>query len=184
MSRFSSSNLVPSDLIHGMGIRFWFQVIENQKIYNIQQCQMVLQNLEGYVNDLSNGKGDKSKIPSIVDINLEDYENKLEDRNEVMVIVLVLGIKFWQNTIEKQSINDVNHCKVIINYLQGFMSDLNKPVGEKIEIQQDPLDSIIKCEEDFSVDDCTIFWKQALSIYMMLAVMQLLSISTEIKKER
>merc|ERR1712227_649490 len=78
----------------------------------------------------------------------------LEDRNEVMVIVLVLGIKFWQNTIEKQSINDVNHCKVIINYLQGFVSDINnKSVDEKLEIQQDPLDSIIKSEDTFLVDD-------------------------------
>ena len=41
-------------------------------------------------------------------------------------IVHVLGIKFWQKTVEKQKVNDIKHCKVIINYLQGFISDLNK----------------------------------------------------------
>ena len=59
---------------------------------------------------------------------LRDVQNSSEilDSDVVTIIVHVLGIKFWQKTVEKQKVNDIKHCKVIINYLQGFISDLNK----------------------------------------------------------
>ena len=134
-----------------MGIMFWFQVMERQKIYNVQQCFSFIQYLEELVNDLSSDVEEKSITP----LNFENevnYETISEDGiDKVTITILVLGIKFWQQTVEKQSINDLNHCKVIINYLKHSIH-----AGQKLEVQQSetlPLHTIIKTEEPYSVSD-------------------------------
>merc|ERR1712079_438060 len=81
------------------------------------------------------------------DNNFSDIQdmNDLQDQDEVMVIVLVLGIKFWENIVQKQSIIVIKHCKVIINYLQGFIEDLSDYSKVGFDIQKTEKD--IKCEE-------------------------------------
>ena len=137
-------NLAQNDLIEGMGIRFWFQLIEHLNISSIIHCQHVIKFLQDIISDINN---DVARDKKIFDNNFSDLKdmNDLEDQEELMVIVLVLGIKFWQNTVQKQSIVDIKHCKVIINYLQGFIGDLSEQSKVGYDIQKTEKD--IKCEE-------------------------------------
>ena len=137
-------NLAQNDLIEGMGIRFWFQLIEHLNISSIIHCQHVIKFLQDIISDINN---DVARDKKIFDNNFSDLQemNDLEDQEELMVIVLVLGIKFWQNTVQKQSIVDIKHCKVIINYLQGFIGDLSEQSKVGYDIQKTEKD--IKCEE-------------------------------------
>ena len=154
MSILSSLNLAAQDLIHGMGIRFWFQVMETQNIRNIEQCQLIIRSLKDFVN-VFNTESFKGEFTCNSQINYKQDQSDIEE----LVIVLVLGIKFWQNTVENQNINDLQQCSVVISYLQKFISSMkvedndNDHVGEKIEIQQDLLDTIIKSEDTLSLGD-------------------------------
>ena len=134
MSFLSNLNLNSKDMINGLGIRFWFQLMENQNIRNIHQCQLIIRSLQDFVNVFSNSKENKKESISYNVINCVQDQSRIEDQNEVevMVIVLVLGMKFWQNTIDKQNINDLKQCKVIINYLQKFISSMNFEDNEEL----------------------------------------------------
>ena len=149
-------DLVQNDLIQGMGIRFWFHLIENLNISSIIHCQHVIKFLQDILNDINKDViGDKKVFDNNLN-NIQDM-NDLYDQDEVRVIILVLGIKFWQNIVEKQNIVDIKHGKVIINYLQGFIGDISD--GSKVDFDVQKTEKEIKCEEfeyDNGDDMCNI----------------------------
>ena len=160
-SLLTKLNLVTYDLIEGIGFRFWFQLMEDEKITSISHCQYVLNYLQSLIDGISSNDGE-GRIPRDdfdKNFNLVNDNSEVDDQNDVIVIVLVLGIKFWQNTIQNQSIKDLQHCKVIINYLQGFISDIRGKGNLKPEVL---LESNIKCEEPvvvkvFNEDETDIY---------------------------
>ena len=87
------------------------------------------------------------------DSNVNDDNSEIQDQEEVVVVILVLGIKFWQTTVEKQKIVELKHCKVIINYLQGFLSDLNRKSDDNNLKKDEPFAFDIKCEENIDEED-------------------------------
>ena len=141
-------------MIHGMGIRFWFQLIENHNIRDIQQCQLIIRSLEDFVNVFSNNTENKEVKSRNADNYFQD-QSDIEDVAEVMVIVLVLGIRFWQNTVVQQNVNDLKQCKVIIQYLEKFIC--NMKVEDNEDIHQDSIslgevesvDKYENCEDEY-----------------------------------
>ena len=160
-SLLANLNLVHEDIILGMGIRFWFKLMEDQKICDIGHCQYVINHLQGVIDDVNNDVAGCRRIrPKLVpDSNYNNVQDsrEVQDHDEEIVIVLVLGIKFWQNTVAKQKINELNHCKVIINYLQGFLNDIIKNSGEILGEdnlkKDDTFHFDVKCEENIGEVD-------------------------------
>ena len=158
-SLLANLNLVQSDVILCMGIRFWFQLVEEQKIISINHCQYIINYLQGFIDDINTDSGSYERIkPKIVaNSNFNDDSTEVQDQDDVVLVILVLGIKFWQNTVEKQKIVELNHCKVIINYLQGFLSDLNnkseKNLNDSDLKKDEPFNFDIKCEETLNEED-------------------------------
>ena len=129
-------DLVDSDLILGMGIKFWVKLMEDQKITSINHCQHVINYIQGFIDNLicKNDIDSKRNIKDINDKNFKEIQNTSEilDQDVVLIIILALGIKFWQKTVVEHKVKDLKHCKVIINYVQGFMSDFNNKLLSEI----------------------------------------------------
>ena len=44
---------------------------------------------------------------------------------EVSDIILAIGLRFWINVIDKQKINSIHSCKMVLDYLRDYLNDLN-----------------------------------------------------------
>ena len=56
---------------------------------------------------------------------------KLEDQirgedMEVSDVILAIGLRFWINVINKQKIESIHSCKMVLDYLRDYLNDLNK----------------------------------------------------------
>ena len=45
---------------------------------------------------------------------------------EVSDIILATGLRFWTDVIKKQKIESLHSCKMVLDYLQAYLNDLNK----------------------------------------------------------
>ena len=55
------------------------------------------------------------------------------------VMILMMGMMFWRNTVKEQNIEDLKHCKVIIKYLEGFSSE-TQMMEPKVMIKELPFE--------------------------------------------
>ena len=45
---------------------------------------------------------------------------------EVSDVILAIGLRFWINVINKQKIESIHSCKMVLDYLRDYLNDLNK----------------------------------------------------------
>ena len=54
-------------------------------------------------------------------------EDKIQGADiEVSDIILAVGMRFWTDVIKKQKIESIDSCKMVLDYLQDYLNDLNK----------------------------------------------------------
>ena len=137
-------NLNVTDVIIGHGINFWSRVREERGIKDIQRCLTFISYLQGVLDNITPEDQPKEceerrsmfslQLPSSMNrlknslnecnsYRKQWYADSVPDSDDIAAIILILGIQFWQKAVGDQNITDVKHCKVIINYLQGFIED-------------------------------------------------------------
>ena len=78
-------DLVDSDLILGMGIRFWVKLVEDQNISSISHCQYVISYLQGFMDDIG------SKTVKISRINPARFIASKMFRTQVKSLIQMLS---------------------------------------------------------------------------------------------
>ena len=41
-------------------------------------------------------------------------------------IILAIGLRFWIDVIDKQKVESIHSCKLVLDYLRVYLNDLNK----------------------------------------------------------
>ena len=145
----SDLNLDSCDLVLSEGIRFWFKLMDHLNISSINHCKQVIKELEDHINNI-NGE-------DFVDQNEKNLQESGSDK--VMITVIAMGVKFWQNATKRQHI-DVKNCEAIINNVQAFVIDHLVDIKDLDTDKSEPLDLEIKTEEGLvtttDYDNCMV----------------------------
>ena len=102
-----------SDVLEALGLQFWLNLTKDHAVTELDHCQEIIKGLQGHLDIISE--------KSISNVTTYNRSNCFYDCDS-SVMILVMGMIFWRNTIEDQNIKDLKHCNVILNYLEGFMS--------------------------------------------------------------
>ena len=115
-------NIYEYDLILGLGFRFWIKTITEQGIMDIEYSKNVINYLQTFLNDLVPENSRNSEDFGSYDMKSDLLDlSSISNFEETEAIIYSLGLKFWQNTIHAQNIVELNHCKVVLNYISGFL---------------------------------------------------------------
>ena len=133
-----------SDLILGLGLRFWIKSISDQSITDVEYCVNIIKYLQSYLNDLVPENSNTSEEFNSLSMEVLDIDS-VTDTEEKESIVYYLGLRFWENTINSQKIEELNHCKVILKYMNGFFLDFcGKNPYEKVMVAEKNMDTSCK----------------------------------------
>ena len=108
-----------SDDILVKGIMFWMRTIETLHIKDENSCDELLEQLQQHLSIL------------VPETNGNIHLSGEKDRTFKMI--LALGFKFWMKTVEEQNIKYLSQCDMIINYLEGFLSDIELNITPTIQ---------------------------------------------------
>ena len=139
------------DLILGLGYNFWLNSVSTHEIKDIEYCFQIIQYFQNYLGDLL------PKGFSQNESNQQDKRGLPIDEEELIlhvdVIILIIGIKFWQKTVQYQNIVELKHCNIVIGYLQTCLRTFFENSEMKSENIKNDFDYVIKDETPDKVSD-------------------------------
>jgi len=131
-----------SEIVHGLGYRFWIKTVSDTGVDDVKHCLEIIKYLQGHLNNIIPASNEESWLK------LYDTDDSLMDRDFTDALILSIGFKFWIKTVQLHKIDDLKHCSVTLSYLQAFIKDFPK------QYQDEPLNKskiCTKSDEDMDM---------------------------------
>ena len=147
-------NLETFDVLAAAGIKFWIEVIEKLSIKDVNNCFKLLKYLNGYLRD-PYSTDDNVDDKDLISIN-DELSNEPDN-----VIILGLGLTYWQDALIQHNVENIRQCNALINNLLLFLENWNNHENEDVKAQIDQ-NKVASVDETF-VKDAPVNNQQLLS---------------------
>ena len=113
--------LTTQNVITALGLRFWMSAMEDLGISSdVTKCMKMSQYLTGVISN-----NQQVKICKIED---------MRENNDLFVLCFAYGVQFWEQVVADHDIQEINHCKTVLEYCQRVIRECDFDSTEEINL--------------------------------------------------